>query len=78
MDAIQTTGVPAFTWNAISNGVNYQTQVDNHADFGSAESDDKAASTAAHQLHRLSMVCITADDTPGAWSAAQIVTIAVP
>jgi len=45
MDAIQTTGVPAFTWNAISNGVNYQIQVDNHADFGSVESDDKAAST---------------------------------
>jgi hypothetical protein len=85
VDAVETNATPAFTWETMSNGVNYQIQVDNNADFVSPEFDDKAAPTSrtpvtplVNGVYYWRVRSFTADDTPGAWSAAQVVTIAVP
>ncbi len=85
VDSTDETGLPAFEWEAVLNGVTYQIQVDNNADFSSPEFDDTAETTTRelatpleNGIYYWRVRAIKADDTFGEWSLVWSFTVNIP
>jgi glucose/arabinose dehydrogenase len=84
-DITDTTGMPAFSWEVVSNGVSYQIQVDSDADFSSPEFDDTDSTTTrtpgaplADGTYFWRVRAINIYAVPGDWSETRTILIDVP
>jgi hypothetical protein len=84
-ESIDTTGLPTFEWESVSNGSAYQVQVDDNEDFSSPQFDNTAATTTRGLVTPLTngtyfwrVRAMNIYEVAGAWSATQTITISVP
>ncbi len=85
LSAPVSTSTPTLNWNSVANASVYQLQVDDDADFNSPSYDETAAGTSrlistplADGRYYWRVRAINQYGTPGPWSGAWVISIAVP
>lgn len=80
-----TTGTPTFTWNSVENGVTYQIQVGDNANFETPAFDDTAESTSRTLIDPLAngeyfwrVRAFNSSENPGPWSETWTIKISAP